>query len=73
MPGLVDVEASDDDESGGALEVAPGHGNLMDNVLADEVDVVLQNGRDGNNGRGVGDSTCHKLLDEKLLSETSLG
>ena len=53
LPRLVDVEAADDDEPGHAGEVPDRHGDPVHQVLADEVDVVLEHGGYGQDGRGV--------------------
>ena len=59
--GLVDVERADDDELGLAGEVAHRNGHLLDQVLAYGLDVVLELGRDGYDGRLFGHRALHKL------------
>lgn len=61
--GLVDVEGSDDDHVGLCGEVADGDGDLGDELLADGVDVELELGGDGDDGRAVGDGAADELED----------
>ncbi|OSS54826.1 hypothetical protein B5807_01369 [Epicoccum nigrum] len=61
--GLVDVEGSDDDHVGLCGEVADGDGDLGDELLADGVDVELELGGDGDDGRAVGDGSADELED----------
>lgn len=61
--GLVDVEGADDDHVGLCGEVADGDGDLGDELLADGVDVELELGGDGDDGRAVGDGAADELED----------
>jgi hypothetical protein len=68
--GLVDIEGTDDDEAGVGGEVAHGDRDVFDDVFIDGVDVVLQLGRDGDDGGVFGDGTCvldiNSILDETM-------
>lgn len=61
--GLVDVEGSNDDHVGVLGEVTRGHGDGVDDGLVDSVDVELELGRDGDNGRLSGNGTSDELQD----------
>ena len=65
--GFVDVEGADDDHVGGRREVTLGHRNLLADVLAHHVDVVLELRRDGNHGRAVRDGSLNELADGVVL------
>ena len=67
LAGLVHVEAPDDDEARRAREVAHGRGDGVGHVLADGVDVVLEHGRDGDDGRVAGDGARDELADLLVL------
>lgn len=60
---LVDVERADDDEFRRRRKVAHGDRDLVDDELDEGVDVVPQLGRDGHDGRAVGDGALDKLED----------
>eukprot|EP00053_Salpingoeca_punica_P000980 m.31340 g.31340 ORF g.31340 m.31340 type:complete len:328 (+) comp10710_c0_seq1:216-1199(+) len=64
---LVDVERADDDEAGRGDKVAVRDGDLLDNVLADSLDVVLELRRDGDHGGALGHGALHKLEDLVVL------
>ena len=65
--GFVDVEGADDNHVRGRSEVTLGHRNLLADVLAHHVDVVLELRRDGNHGRAVRDGSLNKLADGVVL------
>eukprot|EP00050_Salpingoeca_kvevrii_P010065 m.6393 g.6393 ORF g.6393 m.6393 type:complete len:309 (-) comp2608_c0_seq1:378-1304(-) len=65
--GLVDVKGANDNEARRAGKVARGDGNLLDNVLADTLNVVLELGRDRDDGRILSNGALHKLLDLLVL------
>lgn len=61
--GLVDVKRANDDELGRRRKVAHGDRDLVDDELDERVNVVPQLGRDGDDGRPVGDGALDKLED----------
>ena len=73
LAGLVDVEGPDDDHAGYRRKVPKRDGNAVDEVFADDVDVVLEDGTDGDDGRGVGDGTGDELSDLLVLGQGGIG
>lgn len=61
--GLVDVEGADHNEARWRREVALWDWNLLANVLADNLNVVLELRGDGNNGRILSNGTCPPASD----------
>ena len=51
----------------GGLEVTGRDGDGVDKSLVDSVDVVLQLGGDGDNGRAIGDGTTDELEDRLVV------
>lgn len=73
LTGLVDVEGTDDDHAGYGGEVPKRNGNAVDEVFTNDVDVVLEDGTDGDDGRRVGDGTGHELSDLLVLGQGCIG
>lgn len=65
--GLVDIERTNDHHVRGGLEVTGRDGDGVDEGLVDSVDVVLQLGGDGDNGRAIGDGTTDELEDRLVV------
>ena len=70
--GLVDIERTDDNHVRVVLEVAHGNGNLGDERLVDGIDVELELGGDGDDGRVVGDGAADELLDRVVVCRGGL-
>ena len=73
LTGLVDVKGTDYDHAGYRRKVPKRNGNAVDEVFADDVDVVFENGTDGDDGRGVGDGTGDELADLLVLGQSGVG
>ena len=56
--GFVDVEGADDNEPWVGGEIADGDRDSFDDVLVDSVNIILQLGRDRNDGGRFSDSSC---------------
>ena len=68
--GLVDVERSDDDKTGWLQEIAHWDGNLLDDVLAHCLDVVLQLSGNWDDWLALGNSTCNQSERQHELQQT---
>ena len=73
LTGLVDVEGTDDDHAGYRRKVPKRNGDTVDEVFADDVDVVFEDGTDGDDGRGIGDGTGDELSDLLVLGQSGIG
>src|SRR5690554_2468879 len=60
--GLVDIKGTNDDQTRVRRKVTDRDGDALDNIFVDGIDVVLELGRDRDNGCRVGNGSLDKLL-----------
>lgn len=70
--GLVDVEGTDDNHVRLRRKVTDGDGDLGDQVLVDGVDVELQLGGDGDDGRAVSNCAADEFEDRLVVRRSTV-
>mmetsp|Transcript_11967 Transcript_11967/g.26986 ORF Transcript_11967/g.26986 Transcript_11967/m.26986 type:complete len:692 (+) Transcript_11967:117-2192(+) len=73
LSGTVDVEGPDDDQLRNGGKITDREGDFAYDVLANDVDVVLENRRDGNDGSRIGNGPGNKLANLLLLGQRRIG
>jgi hypothetical protein len=68
--GLVNIERTNDHKVGSRCEVTNRNRDVRHEVLVDSIDVVLELGGDGDNGRVIGDSSSDELEDRLVVLES---